>query len=108
MVVYLYNIAHSVNTRPRVKDAKRALPIVDCRLRIVLAGVGTRDFHDEQEDVFEDVLEADMPSAQGLEDTAGRIIHGPWQQGDTSVTLWSQGTLQKRYPNPELDISAVW
>ena len=38
------------------------------RLRNVLAGMAIVDFHEEQEHVFEDTLEADMPSPQGLKD----------------------------------------
>ena len=36
------------------------------RLGLVLAGMGGTEYHKQQEDVFEDALEADMPSAQGL------------------------------------------
>ena len=39
------------------------------RLGIFLADMGDPECSEEHEDVFEDALEADVPSAQGLDDS---------------------------------------
>ena len=40
------------------------------RLGIVIADMGDPECNEEQEDVFEDSLEAEVPSAQGVEDSS--------------------------------------
>ena len=69
---------------------------------IVLAGMGDVGCHEEQEDVFEDAVEADVPSAQGPDNIdaetpqVGHTIAFGSKASDTSAIVWGQCTLHRR------------